>query len=110
MKLFDLQAAIAGAPIQFTSGEKLLFVAYVQDASFDDRFVFLNAAGQICTAREDNLYIFMSPIVKTYWYNVCKNKFGMPCLGNPFEYEYNAIEFSKIADGFIKTISIEFET
>jgi hypothetical protein len=109
MKPFDLQAAINGAPIQFNNGEKLKFVAYVPEATFDDRFVFLDAVGNIRSWPDDNTMIFMTPVCKTYWFSVCAGKSGVPYFGSPFESEADATQFSNYLDGYIKTISIEVE-
>jgi hypothetical protein len=109
MKKFDLQAAIAGAPIQFKNGQKLKFVACVPEATFYNRFVFLDASGNIGSAADDNQYIFMSPVVKTYWVNVYAIKSRLPCFGIPFDNEAEAIQDADYTVGYIKTISFIIE-
>jgi hypothetical protein len=109
MKPFDLQAAIAGAPIQFNNGENLKFVAYVPEATFEDRFVFLDAVGNIRSWPDDNTSIFMTPVTKTYWVNVYAIKSRLPCFGIPFDNEAEAIQDADYTVGYIKTISFIIE-
>jgi hypothetical protein len=109
MKPFDLQAAIAGAPIQFNNGEKLKFVAYVPEATYHDRFVFLDSKGNIGSSASDNLYIFMSPVFKTYWANVDRSEYGQVSVGLAMLDE-KAVQLERsYLPRYIKTISFEIE-
>jgi hypothetical protein len=109
MKPFDLQAAIAGAPIQFNDGEKLKFVAYVPEAKINDRFVYMVADGYVRSSPADTVHIFMSQVVKTYWFNVYAGKSGVPYFGVPFDNEADATKYSNCVDGYLKTISFDIE-
>jgi hypothetical protein len=109
MKPFNLQAAIAGAPIQYGDKRALKFVAYLPEANFDFRLVMLSSAGNVVSTNENPKHIFMTPVVKTYWFNVCTGKSGVPYFGNPFESEADATNYLNSVDDYIKTISIEVE-
>lgn len=111
MKTFDLQAAIAGAPIQDVNGQKLNFVAFASEAKYHEQFVYLDANGNICATSEDTAHIFMTPVVKTYWVNVYNSKFGEPYFGIPYDNEADAMSYVVGVDGYgyLKTISFEVE-
>jgi hypothetical protein len=109
MKPFDLQAAIAGAPIQFNDGQKLKFVAYVPEAKYNDHFVFLDASGHICSTSVTTVHIFMSPVSKTYWVNVYASKTGSLFFCTPYDNEAAATQYLNCVDGYIKTISFEVD-
>jgi hypothetical protein len=109
MKPFDLQAAIAGAPIQYENGKKLTFIAYVPEAKFNDRFVYLDSDGNVCSDSDHTAHIFMTPGVKKYWVNVYENKSGQPYFGVPFDNEADAMRYADCVDGYIKTISFDIE-
>jgi hypothetical protein len=109
MKPFDLQAAIAGAPIQYQDGRKLTFIAYVPEAKFGDRFVYLDSDGNVCSYSEKTTNIFMTPVFKKYWVSVYAGKSGEPFFGVPFDNEADATKYSNCVDGYLKTISFEIE-
>jgi hypothetical protein len=109
MKTLNLQAAIAGAPIQTVEGTSVKFIAYVKEAVFDERIIVLAPFGGIILYREDTEELVMTPVFKKYWFNVCAGKSGVPYFGSPFEGEADATQFSNYLDGYIKTISIEVE-
>ena len=109
MKTLNLQAAIAGAPIQYEDGQKLTFIAYVPEAKFNDRFVYLDSSGNICSVSDNTAHIFMTPVFKKYWVNVYNSKSGAPYFGVPFDNEADATKYSNCVDGYIKTISFDIE-
>jgi hypothetical protein len=109
MKPFDLQAAIAGAPIETVEGTSVKFIAYVKEAVFDERTIVLAPFGRIILYREDTEELFMAPVTKTYWVNVYASKIGLPyfvvCRGDKTE----AIKNSNCHEGYINTISVEVD-
>ena len=109
MKTLNLQAAIAGAPIQYGNGEKITFVAYVPEAKYNNRFVFLDASGNICFLSVETVHIYMTPVFKKYWVNVYNSKSGAPYFGVPFDNEADATKYSNCVDGYLKTISFDIE-
>jgi hypothetical protein len=109
MKPFNLQAAIAGAPIQFEDGQKLKFVAYVPEAKFTDRFVFLTADGNICSTSDHTAHIFMTPVMRTHWANVHRSESGSVMVGVSMPDEKAVQLASNFLPGYVKTISFEIE-
>jgi hypothetical protein len=109
MKTLNLQAAIAGAPIQDFHGKKLNFVAYVPEAKHYAQFVYLDAYGNICATEKDTSNIFMTPVFKKYWVSVYAGKSGEPFFGVPFDNEADTTKYSNCMDGYIKTISFDIE-
>jgi hypothetical protein len=109
MKPFDLQAAIAGAPIQYLDKRALKFVAYLPEANFDFRLVMLSSTGNVVSTNENPKHIFMTPVFKKYWVNVYRNKSGEPYFGVPFDNEADATKYSNCVSDYIKTISFDIE-
>jgi hypothetical protein len=110
MKPFNLQAAIAGAPIQAMDGTLLKFIAYVKEAKLlHERVITLAPWGSILFYREDTEELVMAPLVKTYWVNLHKNEHEDPYFGLPYSKQPNAIKDSNCMSGYIKTISFEIE-
>jgi hypothetical protein len=109
MKTLNLQAAIAGAPIQDFNGKKLNFVVYVPEAKNHEQFVYLDANGNICATEKDTSNIFMAPVFKKYWVNVDKRFSGEPYCGTPFDNEAEAMRDARVTGGYLKTISFDIE-
>jgi hypothetical protein len=109
MKPFNLQAAIAGAHIQSTGGDKLKFIAYVPEANIDERIITLAPWGAIIFYSDEDEELVMAPPVKTYWVNLHKNEHEDPYVGLPYSKQANAIKDSNCMSGYIKTISFEIE-
>jgi hypothetical protein len=109
MKPFDLQAAIAGAPIQTVEGTSVKFIAHVPEAEIDQRIIILAPWRSILCYREDNKELVMTPVSKTYWVNVYAIKSRLPCFGIPFDNEAEAIQDADYTVGYIKTISFIIE-
>jgi len=111
MKTLNLQAAIAGAPIQLKDGQKLKFIAHVPEAKYNDRFVFLDSdlSGNICSTADDTIHIFMTPVFKKYWANVHRSESGSIMVGVSMPDE-KAVQLARdFLPGYIKTISFEIE-
>jgi len=109
MKTLNLQAAINGEPIQYQDGQKLTFIAYVPEAKFNDRFVYLDSDGNVCSDSDHTAHIFMAPVFKKYWVNVYNSKLGAPFFGVPFDNEADATKYSNCVSEYLKTISFDIE-
>jgi len=109
MKTLNLQAAIAGAPIQRRNGEKVTFVAYVPEASFNHRFIFMDDDGIIHALSSHTSEILMTPVFKKHWVNVYRSKSGAPYFGVPFDNESDSAKYANCVSDYIKTISFDIE-
>ena len=109
MKTLNLQAAIAGAPIQYGNGEKITFVAFVPEAGFNDRFVYMDKDGYVRSISEHTACIFMAPVVRTHWANVHRTDSGSIMVGVSMPDE-KAVQLARnFLPDYIKTISFEVE-
>jgi hypothetical protein len=111
MKPFNLQAAIAGAPIQATCGTSLKFIAYVKEAKLlHERIITLAPWGSILFYREDTEELVMATVVKTYWFNVHRRFItGELFCSHSFDNEAEAMRDARLTGGYIKTVSFEIE-
>ena len=81
MKPFDLEAALAGAPLITRDGATVKFIAYVPEAHEGQRVVVLDSEGMISVHFENGNYyhaaaagndLFMAPKKRTVWVNFFK--------------------------------------
>lgn len=109
MKPFNIQAAIAGAPIQLETGEKITFIAYVPAVNFNRRLVYMDSSGNICATSDNDANIFMTPEVKTYWANVHRSESGSVMVGVSMPDEKAVQLAMNFLPGYVKTISFDME-
>jgi hypothetical protein len=109
MKPFDLQAAIAGAPIKRINGDVLKFIAYAPNAEREQKVIVMSSAGNILVYPVTTSSIVMASVLKTYWVNVYAGKTGAPYFGVPFDNEADAAKNWNFMDKYIKTISFDIE-
>lgn len=87
LKKFDLQAALAGAPVVTRDGMKILQIAHFKEASEEDRVICLGEDRSIFTTTEKGLQLsgcksekdlFMAPKIKTMYTEILCGEDGKP--------------------------------
>lgn len=114
---FNLECALAGAPVVMRNGTIIKKVIYEEYANEQNQPVFAidenyeltrhNLTGEFFTNKEESVCdLFMVHKTKTYWTNVYKSQ-DIYTTGDVFDTLEEAENCQ--SDGFVKTISFEME-
>ncbi len=120
LKPFDLEAAKAGTPVMTRDGRpvRILCTDFKNDGypvvaaileGGEELLCSYNEQGRLCMKSVGGCDLFMAPIKRTGWVNICHDKFGDSRGCFLYKTKEEAEEHARHREDYITTVPVEWE-